>query len=216
MTVGITNRRRANRRRAGGAILEKHPAAPGRRRGPQAVPHAAASKYPRRHGTVAALLGPVQASTSGVPASASRNGRGSLGPVQASTSFPATEEELAALTAELAGGPTAASRPAHASRRRPSFPFSGRVEHVARAIVGGDDPLGDAFCRLRPPKTRRCQGAIYTPRSIVESMLRWAARQGGPARVVDPGAGSGRFLLAAGRAFPEAKLVAVETHPLRL
>ena len=131
--------------------------------------------------------------------------------MQASTSFPATEAELAALAAELAGGPTAASRPAHAGRRRPSLPFAGRV---ARAITAGGDPLGDAFCRLRSPKTRRRHGAVYTPRSIVESMLRWATRQGDPARVVDPGAGSGRFLLAAGRAFPEAKLVAVETDPL--
>ena len=45
-------------------------------------------------------------------------------------------------------------------------------------------------------------------------MLRWAAGAGRPARVVDPGAGSGRFLLAAGRAFPEVALVAVETDPL--
>ena len=131
--------------------------------------------------------------------------------MQASAPFPATEEELAELATELAGGRSAESR---TGSRRPSRSLAGRAEHVTRAITAGDDPLGDAFCRLRPPKTRRRRGAVYTPRPIVESMLRWAARQGVPARVVDPGAGSGRFLLAAGRAFPEAKLVAVETDPL--
>ena len=110
---------------------------------------------------------------------------------------PATEAELAALATELT-----------------SLPCPGRVERFARAIAAGDDPLGDAFCRLRPPRTRRRHGAVYTPRPIVESMLRWAAGAGEPARVVDPGAGSGRFLLAAGRIFPEAALVAVETDPL--
>ena len=130
--------------------------------------------------------------------------------MQASAPFPATEEELAALATELAGGRSAASRPGLRSSR----PLAARVEHLARAIAAGDDPLGDAFCRLRPPRTRRRHGAVYTPRPIVESMLRWAVRQGNPARVVDPGAGSGRFLLAAGRAFPAAKLVAVETDPL--
>lgn len=35
-----------------------------------------------------------------------------------------------------------------------------------------------------------------------------------PARVVDPGAGTGRFVVAAGRRFPHAELVAVEIDPL--
>ena len=45
-------------------------------------------------------------------------------------------------------------------------------------------------------------------------MLGWALAQGTPSRVVDPGAGSGRFLLAAGLAYPKAELVAVEIDPL--
>ena len=47
-------------------------------------------------------------------------------------------------------------------------------------------------------------------------MLEWAARHNTPSRVVDPGAGSGRFILAAARKFPEASLVAVETDPLAI
>ena len=127
--------------------------------------------------------------------------------------LPATEEDLAALATELAGC-RPAGRPERAGRRQTPLPFPGLKEDFARAIVGGGDPLGDAFCRLRPPKARRRRGAVYTPRPIVESMLRWAADRGQPARVIDPGAGSGRFVLAAGRIFPAAKLVAVETDPL--
>lgn len=47
-------------------------------------------------------------------------------------------------------------------------------------------------------------------------MLDWTARHKSPARIVDPGAGSGRFILAAARWFPEAALVAVETDPLAI
>src|SRR5262249_57291364 len=45
-------------------------------------------------------------------------------------------------------------------------------------------------------------------------MISWAGRALTPARVVDPGAGSARFLAAAGRRWPEAELVGLETDPL--
>ena len=45
-------------------------------------------------------------------------------------------------------------------------------------------------------------------------MTRWVGHEAKPARIVDPGAGSGRFILTAGAAFPNAELVAVETDPL--
>lgn len=45
-------------------------------------------------------------------------------------------------------------------------------------------------------------------------MTAWLSAQGTPVRIVDPGAGSGRFILAAGEAFPDAHLVAVEMDPL--
>jgi hypothetical protein len=82
------------------------------------------------------------------------------------------------------------------------------------AIEQGEDPLGDAFCSSFSAEERRPQGATYTPRRIVESMLSWAERQVDPARIVDPGAGSARFLVAAGRRFPNAELVASELDPL--
>ncbi|MBI5480835.1 MAG: class I SAM-dependent methyltransferase [Deltaproteobacteria bacterium] len=88
------------------------------------------------------------------------------------------------------------------------------ISHVRAQIETGEDPLGVAFCSLRSPVERRPEGATYTPLSIVKPMLAWAKRAGRPDRVVDPGAGSGRFLVNAGRCFPAARLVAVEVDPL--
>ncbi|MBI4703625.1 MAG: class I SAM-dependent methyltransferase [Deltaproteobacteria bacterium] len=87
------------------------------------------------------------------------------------------------------------------------------VKFSRAAIARGDDPLGDAFCALRSPAERRPFGATYTPRAIVSAMIEWAAGRT-PARVVDPGAGSGRFIVAAGRRFVAAQLIAVEVDPL--
>lgn len=85
---------------------------------------------------------------------------------------------------------------------------------VRKAILRGADPLGEAFSAIRSPLARRATGAVYTPQPIVQSMMTWLSRHGDPARIVDPGAGSGRFILAAGAAFPLAQLVAVEMDPL--
>lgn len=83
------------------------------------------------------------------------------------------------------------------------------------AIAAGGDPLGEAFGRLRDPALRRRMGATYTPPGLVATMVGWAAA-GMPdaARVIDPGAGSGRFLGAAASRFPGAALLAVEVDPL--
>lgn len=62
-------------------------------------------------------------------------------------------------------------------------------------------------------QARRSQGITYTPWPIVEAMVSWARARGEPCRVVDPGAGSGRFALAAARAFPRAEIVAIENDP---
>lgn len=91
---------------------------------------------------------------------------------------------------------------------------SALVGRVRDEILAGRDPLGDAFCRVRPIAVRRTCGAVYTPSTIVQSMIEWASRRGDPRRVVDPGCGSGRFLLAAATRFPGAELVGVDTDPL--
>jgi adenine-specific DNA-methyltransferase len=89
------------------------------------------------------------------------------------------------------------------------------VEAARRQIDRGRDPLGTALSVIRTPEQRRPQGATYTPRLIVKAMLRWAAStRRSIARVVDPGVGSARFLVAAGRRFTEASLLGIELDPL--
>lgn len=88
------------------------------------------------------------------------------------------------------------------------------VSSMEEGIRRGEDPLGDYFCTLFSTEDRRPKGATYTPLSIVQAMLSWAGENASPVRIVDPGAGSARFLVAAGRRFPRAELVAIEVDPL--
>ncbi|MFZ5791351.1 MAG: Eco57I restriction-modification methylase domain-containing protein [Pseudomonadota bacterium] len=98
---------------------------------------------------------------------------------------------------------------------RPADPA--QVAAARRLIEQGDDPLGDVLCRLRTQQERRARGAIYTPTAIVRSMVAWAAAQdAAPDRIIDPGVGTGRFLLRAGAEFPSAQLVAIDIDPLAL
>ncbi len=88
------------------------------------------------------------------------------------------------------------------------------LDELKDLIRAGQDPLGEAFCRIRSPEMRRPLGQTYTPEAIVNSMVEWAADAGIPARVVDPGVGSGRYLLAAADRFPRARLVGVDVDPV--
>jgi adenine-specific DNA-methyltransferase len=123
----------------------------------------------------------------------------------------------AALGAETIAGWSAAERALARRVRRASAPPLDRtgLDGVRREIAAGGDPLGEAFCQLRSPHTRRPMGATYTPDVIVQAMIdRIQAALPAPARVVDPGTGSGRFLVAAGRRFRHAQLVGVELDPV--
>ena len=89
------------------------------------------------------------------------------------------------------------------------------AQRLAKQIKAGGDPVGEAFCYLRSPETRRDQGATYTPSFIADAMISWAsALRYNPVRIVDPGVGSARFLMAAASKFPDAKLVGIEVDPL--
>lgn len=126
-----------------------------------------------------------------------------------------SERELVAVALKLIGDLcvlTSGERRIAASQSRAVEPSL--VKLTGGAIEAGEDPLGDAFTALRTRITRRVAGAIYTPKPIVESMVRWAQAEGAPARVVDAGAGSGRFLIAAGKQFRRAKLIAIELDPV--
>ncbi len=88
------------------------------------------------------------------------------------------------------------------------------LEDLATVIRAGEDPLGASFARLRSTAQRRKLGATYTPAALVGPMSEWLAHFKRAARVVDPGAGSARFLCAVGRYLPDAQLMAVEIDPL--
>lgn len=89
------------------------------------------------------------------------------------------------------------------------------VAATRQLIARGGDPLGMALCSIRSAEVRRSQGATYTPPLIVKAMLRWAASAGRVfSRIVDPGVGSARFLVGAGRRFKDAKLIGIDIAPL--
>lgn len=132
-----------------------------------------------------------------------------------STRFPTSEAQIVgvalALGARSIDGWSPAEELLASSAPRPSADL---VEQIREGLIRGEDPLGLAFCMLRSPADRRPMGATYTPNLIVSAMSEWARAAGNPALVVDPGTGSGRFLIAAGTEFSEASLVGVELDPL--
>jgi hypothetical protein len=92
---------------------------------------------------------------------------------------------------------------------------SGQIQNIRDDINSGHDPLGEALCSLRSPEERRGLGATFTPLPIVDAMVSWARTlRVIPDRVVEPGSGSGRFLLAAAKVFPGAQLLGIESDPV--
>lgn len=125
-----------------------------------------------------------------------------------------SEAELAAVAETLAGFSDSQFEIMLQTTREVGEPSPDLVRSLVNQIKEGEDPLGDAFIRLRSAATRRQVGATYTPKPIIDSMVAWAAQQGIPDRIVDPGAGSGRYILAAARRFPNAQLIAIDIDPL--
>jgi SAM-dependent methyltransferase len=76
-----------------------------------------------------------------------------------------------------------------------------------------DDELGAAFCEGTPPEARRNEGITLTPEWLVNLMVDRVAAMDDVDTVVDAGAGSGRFCIAAARRLPQAQIVAVERSP---
>jgi hypothetical protein len=127
----------------------------------------------------------------------------------------AGERHLVSLAAALIGDSVELS--SAESRLVASAPpvDSQSIANARAQIRSGQDVLGTEFCLVRSAQQRRQHGATYTPAVIVDAMVEWAhAENSAPARIVDPGAGSGRFLIAAARMFPDAELVAVDVDPL--
>jgi hypothetical protein len=127
----------------------------------------------------------------------------------------AGERRLVSLAAALIGDAAGLSMAESklVARAHPVDPHL--LAHTRAQILAGQDLLGIEFCSLRSAKQRRQYGATYTPTPIVDAMVEWAhAEISTPARVVDPGAGSGRFLIVAAHKFPAAELIAVDVDPL--
>jgi hypothetical protein len=128
----------------------------------------------------------------------------------------ADERALASIAIQIIGGRRALTAAEKKLAPKETPASDAELAALKAAIRAGRDPLGVEFQRLRSPETRRAHGAVYTPPAIVEAMVDWAKAEtgGAPARIIDPGCGSGRFLMAAAAAFPQAALAAVEIDPL--
>jgi adenine-specific DNA-methyltransferase len=98
-----------------------------------------------------------------------------------------------------------------AQAQKSARPFQHEIEFEAPPRY---DRIGASFSQRVPAEVRRELGATYTPEGIVNAMVEWAASVGQPERIVDPGCGSGRFLVAAGKRFPKARLIGVDVDPL--
>jgi SAM-dependent methyltransferase len=107
---------------------------------------------------------------------------------------------------------TYARRAAHKARR-PSQSRQLRQE-VAAYTPRRDrfiDTAGEQYSVVHSSAVRRKNGITFTPPELVEQMVALAQRSGiDIKRIVDPGAGTGRFTIAAARAFPEASVIAIE------
>src|SRR5665213_1268062 len=122
----------------------------------------------------------------------------------------------AALGAADVGGPLSPAETellALASASSATAPTKRAIDGLKRAIVAGADPLGEMFYEHRSAEERRQAGAIYTPVAIVGPMVAWTIKQG-VTRIVDPGAGSGRYTAAVLRQRPSMSIVAIDLDPL--
>ncbi len=95
------------------------------------------------------------------------------------------------------------------------YPGSDLIDETERLIRSGSDPLGDWYGDIHSPQKRRKSGTTFTPLKLVNTVLEEAALHVEPSTVIDTGAGTGRFTVAACRAFPEANVLAVENDPVK-
>ena len=92
-------------------------------------------------------------------------------------------------------------------------PVSSQAELFAssRHDIGADGDAA-AFLAETTVELRRSQGITFTPAWLIERMLDRAEALGSFDTIVDAGAGTGRFALAAARRFPRAHVLAIEPN----
>lgn len=129
------------------------------------------------------------------------------------------ERELVAIARDLGaekfGGPLSAAEKSLFRASEDYYTPRSVLTELRAEIRLGKDPLGEAFCELRTPESRRDVGAFYTPPSIVKPMIEWTLKQK-PARIVDAGCGSGRFTqnILLTKSKSKAQIVAVDSDPV--
>lgn len=121
---------------------------------------------------------------------------------------------LVSVAKRLVGDANLSSAEQDVVNQYPAVVSDDLVEHIRAAIVDGTDPLGAAYCAIRSPEQRRGAGQTFTPVEAVVGMFAWANAQGDVARIVDPGAGTGRYVLHGLRQNLQATGVASEMDPL--
>lgn len=125
------------------------------------------------------------------------------------------EHQLAAMAVALGAERVRGVSTAESELIKLVGPVSAReLREYREQILEGGDPLGEALIEQRAAEERRLVGATYTPKAVIDAMMTWAAEQKAPERIVDPGVGSARFLVAAGEKFKRAALVGIEVDPL--
>ena len=80
-------------------------------------------------------------------------------------------------------------------------------------VLRGGDPFGEFFTDSVSPGDRRAHGATFTPSWLIDLQLDQIAAKCTPARIVDAGAGTGRYALRAALRWPRATVIAVEKDP---
>ena len=101
------------------------------------------------------------------------------------------------------GGPP--PRPPSRRDLRPPAPAAPPARELREPIAAGEDPLGEAFCRLRAAERRRADGATYTPAPIVDVDGRVGGADGPPGAGGRPGRRLGALRRRRGAALPRRR-----------
>ena len=89
----------------------------------------------------------------------------------------------------------------------------GDIQNFFPQLLNGGDPLGEFFTDSVSASDRRIHGATFTPPWLIDLQLDQIAAKCNPRRIVDAGAGTGRYALRAAQRWPHATVIAIEKDP---